>query len=585
MQIDSIKIISHGQTIETAPGKVNFYFGKNGAGKTTLLDGIRYLITGESASDDISVSAVADLTHMSRTKEGGKAVSCTLGGQKTSGTGLSDFICGKMNTDRETVKMQVIPEISMMDPKRMLSVIMNHIPEALNAKKLIAYAKDAGASAEALKLLEGKLEAAPDSFGIDQINSLAVKIHEERLEKTKRLNAVEVLINANTSTEPKRKAEEIEALIAAANDAEPEASYNRRLILYNQAVSAENDRVKKIDRLSGEVAPLLTMVAMTEDEMNAVRHKQRECESKLLDVRKQKATVSANVEILKKTLGILETNVCPISKRLVCTADRTGLSVDIKKALENNDAVLRSMEANEASLEKEYAEAVKEEETENRKRRSSLERDAKLREIDILTKNPITVPEKPVRIESATGLDPDVLKRELVNVRNWEERQRLEAERDALTAATAVMRELETALTKNVKSVILSAYVEVLSDVLNDTVKAFPGYGAKLMTENGSAVLQVKAPGSNEYRSPETLSTGERLIADIAAAVMFNEISKTGVLFIDNVESLDETNLAELKKILEKKKFTDCFDHIFVCGVDHENVKKAVISKGSTIIG
>ena len=44
-------------------------------------------------------------------------------------------------------------------------------------------------------------------------------------------------------------------------------------------------------------------------------------------------------------------------------------------------------------------------------------------------------------------------------------------------------------------------------------------------------------------------------------------------MFIDNVESLDEDALKSLKTLITTPEFNDQYDHIFIAGVNHEDVE------------
>lgn len=48
---------------------------------------------------------------------------------------------------------------------------------------------------------------------------------------------------------------------------------------------------------------------------------------------------------------------------------------------------------------------------------------------------------------------------------------------------------------------------------------------------------------------------------------------KVAEMALDNVETLDKENLIYLKELIENPKFLERYDHIFICGVNHESVE------------
>lgn len=556
------------------PKKVNIMLYKNGIGKSTFLEAVRFLLTGESDRDAISVTAKADLVSVSRTKEPGKTPVCTLGGKKVSGTALTDFMTSRMNSESNVVKMQMIPEISLADPKTLMTCIMARIPEDLSADRLIDYAKQAGLPDECVPmLLEYTKKLAPqDGFGLGKLDEIAETIRADRLGLTGKNSDISAMIRQTAATEPSMTPEKIEELIRKASDAESEKAYTERLREWERLSKEQERLAAEIAQIEKDIAAAGTPAVMADDERADVSQKIGKDAAQILEMQKKAAVYDANIAIFRKTLAAISENICPISKRIVCTVDKSGLRNDIETALRQNETMA---EAAQKSLSDTAEDKRKKEEQlkaddEARKQQEKLSRltwtlSAKKSLVKAL-------PERPERKLSASGLDIDKLKKDLENAVAWERKQKLIAENESLVKDIERMRTIENVLRKDAKSVVIGAYIDVLSDCVNEAIGMFPGYAAKLVTEKGSIRMAVKVPREQAYRPTDTLSTGERLIADMALSVMLNEISKTGLLFIDNVECLDKENLKTLKTILEKKKFTDAFDHIFVCGVDHAEV-------------
>lgn len=561
------------------PKKINTMLYGNGVGKSTFIEAIRFLLTGDSDRDSISVTAKADLVCISRTKEPGKTPVCVLGGKKVSGTALTDFVTSRMSSLPGIVKMQMNPGVSLTDPKTLMTNIMSRIPEDLNETRLIEYAKRSGLPEECVpKLSEYVKESVSEEFGLEKIDKIVETIRTKRLGLAGKLLDVTAMIRQTNAVEPSMTPEQIEELIRRSSDAESEKSFNDRLMAWERMAKEQKSIADEIARIEKEISGIGTVAPLSEAERKAAESTIDANYAKTVEMQKSIAAHKANIALFKKTLAALCENVCPISGRIVCTVDKTGLKEEVESALKANESSVASLSETFSKItedKKRCEEIIRKDNEERRKAERLSHLESTLSTKKMLVKD---LPARPEKKTSLTGLDIDVLKKDLANALAWKRKQELVSEDKRLSEEIEQLRTIENVLRGETKSVIISTYIDVLSDCVNDAIRMFPGYTARLVTKNGSVAMMVKIPGEQTARPAETLSTGERLIADMALSVMLNEISKTGLLFIDNVECLDRKNLESLKAILEKKKFTDSFDHVFICGVAHPEVKAVLES-------
>ena len=170
-------------------------------------------------------------------------------------------------------------------------------------------------------------------------------------------------------------------------------------------------------------------------------------------------------------------------------------------------------------------------------------------------------------------------KRELIaekqNCEQYAEMMKLAAEVTKESEDVEVLNYLTSALKDKgeVKEAIIKGYLTIFQNVINDRAKSFhPGYEV-VLTVDGGLKIALKTPYNTKPFDSATLSSGERLLVRFLLLDMLNQLTGTNLMFIDNVESLDEDALKSLKTLITTPEFNDQYDHIFIAGVNHEDVE------------
>lgn len=84
--------------------------------------------------------------------------------------------------------------------------------------------------------------------------------------------------------------------------------------------------------------------------------------------------------------------------------------------------------------------------------------------------------------------------------------------------------------------------------------------------------MSLKTPYNKEPYDSHQLSGGESLILRFLMLDMLNQLTGTHLMFLDNIEVLDDDALTYLVNIITSKEFEDEYDHVFIAGVNHPDV-------------
>jgi len=579
MQIDRLYIRGNGKDFDFVPGKVNTFFGDNAAGKTTLLEGIRYLMTGSTPVPTMSVQATADLAHISREKEDGYHVKSKIEGKTVASSAVDSFLAEKMNSDPATVKMQSVQEIVFTDPKKMMSTILSRIPQNLTVDLVKEYCGKI--TPEEAGKIDDYFKSVPKEngkFGISQMEKAGVYFHNERLVHQRIVNDLTIKLKGYPVCKTVQKtAEEIDTDIMKAAASETESDYMERLHQWERLKLAEDRKKKEIENLNNQ----MNAIKIKKEPPASYREEAATgLEKSLASVaanQKTTAVLEANIQSFEKILSVLKTDICPISAlsqgklTIRCTVDKTSTIADISETLEKNRSALMETKGTIKKLEEDICDF--------RKKISDFEgwmseyrKYIDLTEKINLLKNTseVIIPEKP--IWNKPEFDINVLKRMKDECQKWQEAESMREKIREEEKQVELNASLEEKLSKDAKSAFIKHYIDVLSDELDKSIRQLGDHEAKFVCKNDEISMMVRPKGAVSFRDVTQLSTGECLVTSIAISILMNQLSRSGVLLIDNVEALDSRSLEKLKGILNDKKFLKNFDHVFVCGVGHEEV-------------
>lgn len=578
MKIERIKVTNfNGKNYALEPGKINPMIDKNGAGKTSLLRAILWGLTGEKTdADETEVLIELDPTFIiERLRHDGKN-SCKLNGNKVTEKALNAAIEDKIGISLDAVKMASSEAVlETTKPEELLKALIGYVTEELDVEKIISHLTSP--TPEIINKVREVFPKAPETFTLDKLDEVYKTIYDERKGLAaiyKQKDAVFKQLAAST-IKPVRPLEKVAAeLLEIDVAAKTSADAAKRLKEWEKATAQERARKEEMAKIEATVTELKHK-GHPASEIKQQEENRQKAEATKLKLASERATIENNISIFERTLKSLDQPVCPISNKLVCTTDKTGIKAELEKSVSDNKKLIENIKIQEASCNETleaymvWKKQVDEDAEKYQTKIKLLERHKTLRE------NPVNIPEKPVIVDVSTlSSKRTALMAEKQNCENYQKMITLEAELKTEKAAGQILNYLVDALKDKgvVKEAIIRDYLVVFEDVMNKRAETFaPGYQISLSV-NGGLRVALKTPGNKEAYDSSTLSSGEKLLVRFLMLDMLNQLTGTNLMFIDNIESLDEEALTHLHDLINNEDFKSLYDHVFIAGVNHPDV-------------
>lgn len=590
MKIKRIRTQNYrGKNFDLEPAKINLFFAKNGTGKTSLCDAVRYGITGLVPPDNLHSGAVQIIfdNGMSIQRARGKATVCGMNGKKVTETAMNEAIAdmigipiqkGKRADVLRDVKIACSSDVLLqLSPADFSKLLMQYIPETLDVDRILAYFD--GQPKEVLDECRKAFPPMPEKFGMKKVQEVYMHYFEDRKTVNALLKEKDAAAKNLTPTEPKRTAEVIsEELTNLIAFERTRMDSIKRQAEYASAKRKREIQEAEIRRLKDRIS---TAPAKPDDATGErLEHERETLEGQIVNKTAQANGIQTHIAFFEKELASLDLPVCPISKKLVCTTDKTQIRTETEAMLTQNKELL-------ADVRKEIEDAKARKEACIRSKKdydaakSAYAEYAKLQaELAAYEKNLVTLPDKP---ESET-VNPEELakkKRELEaekkNAEDYAYKQTLLKEAETQKARYAVETGMIRALEDKgpVRTKIIEFYLQQFEGVCNARAAQFaPGYIFKFHPDNGVKIF-VKTPTMQKRYYPlASCSNGEKVLASFILTDMVNQLTGSRLMFVDNLEAMDLEHMQGLRKLLETPEFTAEYDHIFLCGVNHLDVIK-----------
>lgn len=581
MEIKQINIENYrGKNFDFQPDRVNLFFKENGAGKTSLCDAIRYGITGLIPKDDVRNTSVRILyaNGLNTERSRSKLTSCRLAGKKVTEMDLNRAIVDAIHIPLEDIKVVSSSEVfSKTKPEDLLRFLMKYIPEQLDFDTVMHYFSEL--TDEIVDECSLIFPAMPKKFDIGQVEKAHEYFYAERRDLNAVLQRVEGFLNNLQAVEPDRTLEEINQDITNLAIQEKEmAEFEKKLREYNESKQKRETQDQRIKDLSQKIEKIGKTEKPDEKSLKALEEKRKDADKQKLQASTNLATVKNNIQLFERTLNGLNTQKCPVSEKLICTTDKFIIKTEMTELLEKNRLL-------QADFEKKFKEqdtilvtcATDKSRYEEKKRTYDILQRLHS-ELKVYKDNLTIVPDRPEMqvVPAVIAQRKANLLRERKNFEEFEKKKAVQEEVQELTLKTKIYDYIVNALGDKgeVKKQILGYYLSTFSGVCNACAKDFaPGFEFQFLAEDGAKIM-VKIPESKDFNGLDALSNGEHIIATFILMDMLNQLSDAKLLFIDNVEALDKRNLIYLKNLIENPEFQNRYDHIFICGVNHESIEE-----------
>lgn len=563
-----------GITTETLlPDKINVLLGHCGTGKSSTMDAIKWGLTGKITKEDIrydspeaSIKIIFDdETSIMRTQSA-KATNY-VNEKVATEKATNEFLENKFGCSISSIEaMCGASFFKSLSKKDLKSFIIDILPIKASFSKIVELSDDL--DEEKISFIKEYLEDEVSLADIDaayktvfdgrKVKKQVLKNLQEKSKFTKELPGV-------TKEELLKRQGEIALIEAKVND------YKKNLERYNKSLKTRENAEKQLADMKNRLHQYKDIKQPVEADLQlAIKEKQLFIDA-IANANNTIAIMKANVELMQRTLDSLDKPVCPISERIVCTADKSGLREELISLVETNNKEL----ANGYNFIVRCNEQVdKRDEIINSYNNQLIAWNNKINLENTI--NAFALPEVLDKPEEVNG-DFAEEKLQIQNMLNvWYEKD----------ASDQAAKNIEETLHKvnlydfavkffsanGIKSKLLEKAVDPLQKIIDEKTQSLrKGFKISLMTEEEFDI--TISPRTGEVVPLNKISAGEFIVTAYILMSVVSQITGVSILMMDNLDNLDSDAARQLMLLLDAD---ENFNTIILASVDHPDIIDAI---------
>lgn len=563
-----------GITTETLlPDKINVLLGHCGTGKSSTMDAIKWGLTGKITKEDIrydspeaSIKIIFDDgTSIMRTQSA-KATNY-VNEKVATEKATNEFLENKFGCSISSIEaMCGASFFKSLSKKDLKSFIIDILPIKASFSKIVELSDDL--DEEKISFIKEYLEDEVSLADIDaayktvfdgrKVKKQVLKNLQEKSKFTKELPGV-------TKEELLKRQGEIALIEAKVND------YKKNLERYNKSLKTRENAEKQLADMKNRLHQYKDIKQPVEADLQlAIKEKQLFIDA-IANANNTIAIMKANVELMQRTLDSLDKPVCPISERIVCTADKSGLREELISLVEMNNKEL----ANGYNFIVRCNEQVdKRDEIINSYNNQLIAWNNKINLENTI--NAFALPEVLDKPEEVNG-DFAEEKLQIQNMLNvWYEKD----------ASDQAAKNIEETLHKvnlydfavkffsanGIKSKLLEKAVDPLQKMIDEKTQSLrKGFKISLMTEEEFDI--TISPRTGEVVPLNKISAGEFIVTAYILMSVVSQITGVSILMMDNLDNLDSDAARQLMLLLDAD---ENFNTIILASVDHPDIIDAI---------
>lgn len=560
--------------------KYTFITGDNASGKSSLLTGVRSAMLGivpESAihcgsSDMVAQVELSDGTQLRTVAFTDKPTKHFLNGKAESKKSVNEARkrIFKMDPDIADILTRDGQYCLELKPEEFSKLIGEFISK-VNTDKVI-HSLAISPEAEAAF---GKMYSDPQ-ISFDTIDVLYKKLSEKFRDLNKAIAADEQSAaflkgtSSGASEETLRKQREfLQGKLDALKSDDAKAKESKKICEERQKKLWEIDALLKALAVRPDTVPDGALQKAYEFQNNA--------HALLSEEKMNAACFEHNIETSQKILDQLESSVCPISNKLVCTTDKTSIRTDLEGSIEENKKMLavhkNKIESLEISIRQASEAIAKYRKLEEEQRiYVATEEKMKLLKSSLPPLLPAPRPVDPLDI-AALESQIEALNKDIANAANVEKAAKLLAGVAEQQKERYIITELREVFAPKGKAynVILKAVCGALNSNINKTAKSLGIDREYEFRVDIGMTLFGKRTGEPEMFPVKNSSTGERFIAHLLILTMISEMNGLPFIIIDNLDCLDITNVQKILRLVMSPEYETRFENVILAGVNHKD--------------
>ena len=563
-----------GITTETLlPDKINVLLGHCGTGKSSTMDAIKWGLTGKITKEDIRYDSPEarikiifdDETSIMRTQSA-KATNY-VNEKVATEKATNEFLENKFGCSISSIEaMCGASFFKSLSKKDLKSFIIDILPIKASFSKIVELSDDL--DEEKISFIKEYLEDEVSLADIDaayktvfdgrKVKKQVLKNLQEKSKFTKELPGV-------TKEELLKRQGEIALIEAKVND------YKKNLERYNKSLKTRENAEKQLADMKNRLHQYKDIKQPVEADLQlAIKEKQLFIDA-IANANNTIAIMKANVELMQRTLDSLDKPVCPISERIVCTADKSGLREELISLVETNNKEL----ANGYNFIVRCNEQVdKRDEIINSYNNQLIAWNNKINLENTI--NAFALPEVLDKPEEVNG-DFAEEKLQIQNMLNvWYEKD----------ASDQAAKNIEETLHKvnlydfavkffsanGIKSKLLEKAVDPLQKMIDEKTQSLrKGFKISLMTEEEFDI--TISPRTGEVVPLNKISAGEFIVTAYILMSVVSQITGVSILMMDNLDNLDSDAARQLMLLLDAD---ENFNTIILASVDHPDIIDAI---------
>lgn len=566
--------------------KYTAILGANGSGKSTIFAALQAAIFGVVPEDfknvDSTDSAVSfefpDGLSTVRTIVGSDGkVDHKIGKKKLAKKEVNAFRKEKLHIEPETAELLSRPGQNIFDQKpEDFAKLLGEIMPKVETEKLEAMLS---LSAEERTLLEDLYSGTEINFG--NIKDLFKILSEKLKAKKEEVNAAEAGAAALTGklsgmplADLKYRQQEITDRLRDSKAAEAERkSYEEKVAAYNAATKEIEEIMEALKKRPAKTDPEVLEKLLEQERYTNKEH---------LDLERQLQIVQNTIATNQKLLANIESSVCPLSSKLVCTTDKTPLRTELEKVVKENTFMVEVLQSrlsdNETAL-KIIQKDIHSSREKEKEERSFLLLDARLEALKGQVREYPKAPAKghPEDIEVLTQQLNDI-SAEIAAYENVEKAKELKKKAGILAQERDLLAGLREKFAPKGEaySVIMRVVCGTLTDEVNREAKELGvNYEYDFRVENGMT-LYGKTSSMTSFIPVKSMSTGERFIAQLLMNTLFQSINGCPFIILDNIDCLDKENLKRVLALVMSEEYEKKFELVVLSGVNHADTEDVI---------
>lgn len=552
---------------DLTPTQLTAFIGANGTGKTSILDAIRFLFTGKSPSNYVTKGEAegyveGEIEGVGLVKRGNKnGVSyCYVDGKSCTQKALAEQI-------EKTFEMSVTTSSIATSSDVLREMFGGDFSKYLLSEGYMSmeisdddFFELCSFSEFAESIVREELMGAT-TVSVDDINNLYASFKVSLKTQKKDQATLEAQVKgavmdapAFTEKDVTEAVQETQKQLVAAKAAID--TYKKQEAEYKKRIQSVAEIEKRINAISTQPVN----IALRQEKEKAVSDKRVQY-TQLLN---SASTMQKDVQSFRELIEKLNTPVCPISGKLVCTTDKTPVQAELAEKINSLNAEIRKLLAAKEVLCKEGKDTAQEVQVMLQNEKLAAEKDRLLAQKAGLSEN-LTKP-KPVVDETEkaqAAYDKAVEKKEAIAAykRYLNAKKRFEDGELLREAYKQIVATLEPK--GKVAQTILSKAVDPLQDYCNEVAGVlFNDKEVYFDVSNGMKVCLK----SNETIIPfDSCSSGEQFRLLLIIMDMINQLSGYNVLVLDNLDMLDADALSKVITYLP----SCTYDHAFIASVNN----------------